>query len=199
MFSSLIRTLILFSLIGMAGAMFWYAEKIPASPSSYAGKTDAIIVLTGGSKRLSKGFQLIKERKGNELLITGVGEGVTLAELLAQQDTDSLEEALDARVISLDHAAISTATNATAAKEWMESRRFTTARLVTGNYHMPRSMLEFGTAMPDITFYPEPVFPVKEFKLDSWYTHGNSIKLLFFETIKYLITTMRASEQGAAS
>ncbi len=36
---------------------------------------------------------------------------------------------------------------------------FHSLRLVTANYHMPRSLLEFARAMPDIEIVPHPVFP----------------------------------------
>lgn len=191
MIGSFIKMLLLIVLAGFVGGMFWYAGKIPSTPSSYDKPTDALIVLTGGSKRLGQGFRLLREHKGKELLITGVGKGVTLAELLAQQQVESLEDALDARAISLDYAAISTATNATAAEEWMRSKGFTTARLVTANYHMPRALLEFSAAMPGIEFIPDPVFPDQEFMLDNWYLDSKSIELLASEYLKFMVTTLK--------
>lgn len=191
MIGSFIKMILLILLAGFVGGTFWYAGKIPAAPSTYEKQTDAIIVLTGGGKRLGKGFRLLGEHKGKELLITGVGKGVTLAELLAQQQVDSLEDALDARAISLDYAAISTATNATAAEEWMKNKGFTTARLVTANYHMPRALLEFSEAMPGIEFIPDPVFPDQEFTLDGWYLDPKSIKLLATEYLKFMVTSLK--------
>ncbi len=194
---SFLKKLLILLILGFVAGLFWYAGQIPAAPSGYTQRTDAVIVLTGGSKRLGKGFRLLRERKAKELLITGVGKGVTLAELLSQQQLDSLEDAIDARAISLDYAAISTATNATAAHDWMEQKGFKTARLVTANYHMPRALLEFGAAMPTIEFYPEPVFPEKEFQQDAWYMEPNSIKLLTLEYLKYIVTSLKLSQSGA--
>lgn len=191
MFRSLLKTVLLLLVLGWVGGMFWYATMIPGAPTTYDKPTDAIIVLTGGSKRLGHGFQLMRDNKAKELLITGVGEGVKLSELLAQQDSEALQDALDSRVISLDYAAISTATNATAADTWMKSKGFFSARLVTANYHMPRAMLEFSAVMPAVELHPEPVFPDKEFRLKSWYTHPASIKLLTIEFLKYLATSLR--------
>ncbi len=193
MIGSLIKNLLILGLAGLIGGMLWYTTQIPSAPSAYEEKTDAIIVLTGGSRRLSKGFRLLKEGKGNELLITGVGKGVTLQELLAQQHPDASDDELDANAISLDYAAISTATNASAAREWMHEKHFKTARLVTANYHMPRALLEFGAAMPEIKFYPEPVFPDKEFQLSEWYAQPNFLKLLTLEYLKYVVATVKYS------
>jgi len=191
MIGSFLRKILVLLLAGYIGGMFWYAEKIPSQPSAYASPTDAIIVLTGGGRRLGKGFKLLREGKGKELLITGVGKGVTLSDLLAQQNVEALEDALDAGAISLDYAAISTATNAKAANAWMKKKGFKTARLVTANYHMPRALLEFGMAMPAIEFHPEPVFPDKEFQINKWYMNANSIKLLALEYMKYVVTVLK--------
>ena len=43
--------------------------------------------------------------------------------------------------------------------QWMASEGFHSLRLVTASYHMPRSLLEFSRAMPDIGIMPNPVFP----------------------------------------
>lgn len=193
MIGSFFKMLCVLLLVGWVSGLLWYVEQIPASPSSDTEPTDAIIVLTGGSKRLGEGFKLLRDKKAKELLITGVGEGVKLAELLAQQNVELIGDALDARVISLDYAAISTATNATSADAWMKTKGFTTARLVTANYHMPRAMLEFSAAMPDVAITPQPVFPDNEFQRDNWFTHPNSIKLLTLEYIKYMVTSLKHS------
>lgn len=191
-----LKMLFFLALAVWLGGLFWYLDKIPSQPSSYRQPTDAIIVLTGGGRRLAKGFVLLKENMGKEMLITGVGEGVRLEELLAQQNVDALAEAIRARAISLDHDAISTTTNAQEAAKWMEKKHFTTARLVTANYHMPRALLEFGVAMPDITFRPEPVFPKKEFQREEWYLYTGSIKLLVTEYMKYVVTAVKYFQSG---
>lgn len=191
MIQSALKITVTLLALGWIGGMFWYAEKVPRRATADDRPTDAIIVLTGGSMRLGHGFRLMREHKAKELLITGVGEGVTLAELLSQQSQESLKDALDSRVISLDYAAISTATNATAADAWMKSRKFRSARIVTANYHMPRALREFSAVMPEATLYPDPVFPEKEFHLERWYADPASVKLLAAEFLKYAVISVR--------
>lgn len=191
MIASFMRSCLLLAALGFLGGLLWYAQQIPAAPVDDGPETDAVIVLTGGSQRLAEGFRLLREHKGRELLITGVGKGVKLEELLSQQGIDALGKDVDDTMISLDHAAISTATNAAAAEEWMKEKGFRSARLVTANYHMPRAMLEFGAAMPDIAFYPQPVFPENEFRLDAWYLDHKSLTLLISEYVKYLVTSLK--------
>lgn len=193
MIGTLIRNLAVLMLLGIIGGMLWYAGTIPAAPSGYEEPTDAIIVLTGGGERLNHGFALLTAGKGKEMLITGVGKGVKLTELLAQHSASTADTTLDAGAISLDYAAISTATNASAAHAWMHEKGFKTARLVTANYHMPRALLEFSAAMPEIIFYPDPVFPQQEFKLDAWYKHTPSFTMLVSEYAKFLFASLKYS------
>ena len=41
----------------------------------------------------------------------------------------------------------------------MRQRGYHSLRLVTGGYHMPRSLLEFSEALPEAEVVPHPVFP----------------------------------------
>ncbi len=192
----MVKKLIVVLVVLWLGGLAWFSTLIPKVPAQNKGHTDAIVVLTGGGKRLGKGFTLLKQGVADELLISGVGEGVRLADLLAAQDVDELDKVIDARAISLDHASISTATNATTASEWIANKGFKSIRLVTANYHMPRSLLEFSSQMPaDVTIYPEPVFP-NDFKIDSWYMHPGSLKLMTSELAKYIFVLTKTPPKG---
>ncbi|MAI61601.1 MAG: hypothetical protein CBB87_03825 [Micavibrio sp. TMED27] len=119
-------------------------------------KTDVIIVLTGGNNRIEEGFELFKQGAAPLLFITGVHKNVSLHELMKNwKNPDKLELALDK--ITLGYKARSTFQNAEEVKEWIEGKNIKSARLVTGNYHMPRAALELRTAIPEITFYLHPV------------------------------------------
>jgi uncharacterized SAM-binding protein YcdF (DUF218 family) len=72
----------------------------------------------------------------------------------------------------------------------MESEGYHSLRLVTASYHMPRSMLEFTRAMPDIEIVPNPVFP--EFLQEApWWQSRRSALLITSEYSKYLATLVR--------
>jgi uncharacterized SAM-binding protein YcdF (DUF218 family) len=60
-------------------------------------------------------------------------------------------------------------------------------RLVTANYHMPRSLVLFRSAMPNIKIIPHPVYPSK-FKYNKWWLSGRTISLVISEYFKYVIT-----------
>src|SRR3546814_14678895 len=58
----------------------------------------------------------------------------------------------------LGYEADNTRGNAVETAAWMKDQDFTSLRLVTATYHMPRSLLEFRRPMPDIEIVPHPVF-----------------------------------------
>ena len=67
-----------------------------------------------------------------------------------------------------------------------------TVRLVTANYHMPRSLMEFGAAMPGVKLVPYPV-AADTLRMLSW----ENAKRLQGEYVKYLASTLRISVAGA--
>ena len=50
------------------------------------------------------------------------------------------------------------AANAAETAAWMSRQGYTSLRIVTSNWHMPRSLLEFRETMPDVRLIPNPVF-----------------------------------------
>jgi len=69
-------------------------------------------------------------------------------------------------------------------------REYTSLRLVTAAYHMPRSLLEFQDAMPDIEIEPYPVFPV-HVKQDKWWAWPGTMALTVTEYNKYIVASLR--------
>jgi uncharacterized SAM-binding protein YcdF (DUF218 family) len=176
-------------LIGLAWLIgLWrFAGAIPAEVTAPDRATDAIVVLTGGSLRVEGGLHLLAEGKAKKLFISGVYRGVDVTELLhvSRQAPDSV-----ACCVVLGHEADNTLGNARETAQWMESEGYHSLRLVTASYHMPRSMLEFTRAMPDIEIVPNPVFP--EFLQDApWWRSRRSALLIASEYSKYLAAMVR--------
>jgi uncharacterized SAM-binding protein YcdF (DUF218 family) len=183
------------NLLGLAvlAAVVWlvglwrFAAAIPNDVTAPDVQTDAIVVLTGGSLRVEGGLRLLAEGKAKKLFISGVYRGVDVTELLrvSRQSPESV-----ACCIVLGHAADNTLGNARETAQWMASEGFHSMRLVTASYHMPRSMLEFTRAMPDIEIVPNPVFP--EFMQDTpWWQSRRSATLIASEYSKYLAALVR--------
>jgi uncharacterized SAM-binding protein YcdF (DUF218 family) len=126
------------------------------------------------------------------LYITGVSTGITVADLLRQEPKSLRDQIarLPHPTIMLGHRAENTIGNAEETWHWLKSRHYRTIRLVTSNYHMPRSVSEFEEALPDeITIIPEPVF-TDEFPAAWWQSDG-SRRLLLSEYHKYLASKLR--------
>jgi uncharacterized SAM-binding protein YcdF (DUF218 family) len=167
--------------------LVWFAATVPITVEDPSTTTDAIVVLTGGSERLSTGLALLEANRGRKLFVSGVHKGVEMIELL-RLTHQSLPEA--PCCIILGHAADDTVGNAAETAAWMESEHFTSLRLVTAAYHMHRSLLEFHRAMPAVTIVPHPVFP-DAFKKDEWWLWPGTAHLLASEYTKYLAARMR--------
>ena len=177
--------LILFGL-WLAG-LIAFATDIPSDIEDTTTHTDAIVVLTGGSGRLESGLALLREGLGDKLFVSGVYRGIDVAELLrlARQTPDKVE-----CCIVLGHEADNTIGNAVETAQWMKQEGYHSLRLVTGNYHMRRSLSEFHHAMPDVSIVAHPVFP-DAVKRDHWWLWPGTVHLIIGEYSKFLLGQMR--------
>lgn len=132
---------------------YWNSMQTP--PVISDEKSDAIVVLTGGSGRVDAGLELLQQEKADVLFISGVGKGLIVEDLLALWS--GLPENISRERIILGYAAQTTHGNAVETTAWMARRNFTSLRLVTSSYHMPRALLEFEKQMPDIKIISHPV------------------------------------------
>jgi uncharacterized SAM-binding protein YcdF (DUF218 family) len=156
---------------------------IPPAVENQPAPTAAIVVLTGGSLRLLSGIDLLREGKGHVLFVSGVPEQVTLGELLRGAGKD-IPHWLTCCIV-IGHEAQNTAGNAIETARWMRREGYHSLRLVTSWYHMPRSLVEFARAMPDIEIVPHPVFP-ERVKQQNWLAWRGTAGLLIGEYGKYL-------------
>lgn len=176
-----------------AGSVVWsvglirFAHTIPDDVVDDTTAADAIVVLTGGSERLATGLRLLAERKGERVFISGVHPGVPVADLLRVAGIPA--SAADSR-IETGYGARDTAGNAEETATWMRGRGYHSLRLVTGSYHMPRSLLEFQNALPEALVIPHPVFPHRVHQ-DAWWRSPGTAALIVTEYSKYLFATAR--------
>ena len=169
------------------GGLLVFATTLDTVVEDQDTVTDAIVVLTGGSERLSRGLALLEAGKARKLFISGVHKGVDLPEVLRQARPQASEHPC---CIVLGHAADDTVGNAAETAAWMEAEHFSSLRLVTASYHMRRSLLEFRRAMPQASIIANPVFP-DAFKRDQWWRWPGTAHLLATEYTKYLAAQAR--------
>lgn len=180
-------------------AVFWlvalvgFVHSMPRTPVGDSITTDAIVVLTGGSLRVSYGFELFDKDKAKQLFITGVDDATNIEELMeVHYASDKVHRAAKAgAVVVLDYEADSTHTNAIQTAKWARPVGVRSIRLVTANYHLPRSLIEFRRTMPDVVIVPDPVFP-ENFHLDRWWHDGVSRELVLSEFHKYIVVWLSA-------
>jgi uncharacterized SAM-binding protein YcdF (DUF218 family) len=165
--------------------LIWFANPPPAE--SRAAPTDAIVVLTGGSFRIQSGIELLREGKGRKLFVSGVNQQVAVDDLLR---VSRFAPDWASCCVVLGHEADNTRGNADETARWMRSQGFRSLRLVTSWYHMPRSLLEFQRAMPDVEILAHPVFPERA-KQEHWWAWRDTAVLLMIEYVKYLRALLR--------
>lgn len=183
--------LVLIVLVGFwAAGFFVFLDKIPrALPSlELQRKVDAIVVLTGGGGRLELGLRLFMRGDAARLFISGVDPEVDKTALLQNRQVDPT--ILDC-CVTLGHSADDTFGNAAETARWMKSEGLTSVYIVTANYHMPRSMVEFRAALPEAELLPRVVDP-SNVHLEDWWRWPGTIRLLTAEYTKYLATRLRA-------
>ena len=185
------HALLLVLVVWLAGFLA-FAAAIPATVRDPDRPVDAIVVLTGGDSRLAEGFALLDQGLAKKMLISGVSNSVDMPTLL--QTLDGSAQPNQAGVdccVTLGYDAHSTEGNARESLRWLGENKFTTIRLVTANYHMNRSLLEFHRVMPEIAIIPNPVFP-RQMQDPYWFARPGTVFLLFNEYHKYLAAAARA-------
>ena len=190
------RMVLLLVVLGIAwlGGLIWFANSIPSETGPGGGvtidltATDAVVVLTGGPLRLRAGLDLLGQGKAKKLFVSGVSRNVELPEILKAVQRSAAEPL--SCCIAIGHDAADTAGNAAETEVWMQHEGFKSLRLVTASYHMPRSLLEFRRAMPEVTIVPYPVFP-GGFKRETWWAWPGTLALIVSEYQKYVATAAR--------
>ena len=190
---------LLLVLVVWLGGFLAFAAAIPPTVRNPDQPVDAIVVLTGGDVRLAEGFALLDKGLAKKMLVSGVSNGVDMPALLQTLNgTPQPTQAVLDCCVTLGYDARSTEGNARESLRWLGENNFTTIRLVTANYHMNRSLLEFRRVMPQITIIANPVFP-KQMQDPYWFAHPGTVFLLFNEYHKYLAAAARAKVADAGA
>lgn len=191
----LVWTLILLGVVWLGGLISFAATLDRTSAPEDGPRTEAIVVLTGGSERLAVGFDLLAADRADKLFISGVYRGVDVRELLriSRQVPTDLE-----CCIVLGHDAADTEGNALETARWMQAEGFTSLRLVTANYHMPRSLVEFRRVLPGVEIVAHSVAP-SNVRLDHWYLWPGTAELIVGEYTKFLLASARSILLGPRS
>jgi uncharacterized SAM-binding protein YcdF (DUF218 family) len=173
--------------VGAAAGFVAFLSQLRASEVRPDRRADGIVVLTGGSSRLSDGMELLASGYGQRLLISGVHPTSAASDIsrFLNENRSYLNCCVD-----LGHSAINTRSNAAETRRWAHDRGFRSLIVVTSNYHMPRAIAELSHAMPEVELIPYAVIGDR-WREEPWWTSGATLRLLFSEYAKYVAAQVR--------
>ena len=174
---------VLVLLLGFAG----FVWLLPSEEVALDRNADGIVVLPGGTSRITDALELLAAGRGKRLLITGVNAGTTTGDI-ARQTVDY--NRLLSCCVDLDYSALNTLGNAVQARHWAIDHDFKSLIVVTSSYHMPRALAELAHQLPDADLIPFPVVSDR-LRIEPWWSNGETTKLVLSEYLKYLFAKVR--------
>ena len=174
------------------GGFCFFAYKINNFDIDQSTTTDAIIVLNGGRNRITEAVKLFNDKKSKHLFISGVAKDISLENI---QNTINMK-INDTTNVEAGHNADNTVENAKETNAWVRKNNIKSIRLVTSNYHIYRSLIEFRKQLNDIEILPHPVY--SQYIEKKWWTSWQTFSLIFKEYNKficaYIINRFKKSE-----
>lgn len=165
-----------------------FAHLVTSGAEPAPRPADAIVALTGGSNRINDAIDLLQSRHGKRLLISGVNERTGRDEL---SRLNPAGRNLLSCCVDLDHRARNTIGNAIEARRWARANGFDSLVVVTSNYHLPRTMLEFRHAMPGVQLIGHAVANDMTTSQPWWYDVA-AARLIAVEYSKFLAAWLRS-------
>ena len=148
----------LFKYIIVSGLALWvvlplfgmkeYADVIKNTlPRFYNATADCGVVLTGGPGRVREGLSLMSRRQVRKLIISGVHQHSTLADMIPEI---IFYPEIDLEKVILERRSNSTAGNAQQSLALVEALGCKSILLITSDYHMNRAYQTFEHIFPPV-------------------------------------------------
>lgn len=150
-------------------------------------KTDAIIVLTGGAFRIETGIDLYRAKHAHYLYISGVDPGTDVIDRIKSNGVS--DQDLSCCVV-IESLAKDTNDNAYFTNQWIRKQHIESATIVTANYHMPRSLVEFSLLDGHTQLYPFSITP-ESVMFKKWWAFKGSRELIVEEYNKFLFAGLK--------
>lgn len=182
-----VAAVVLISVSAAAVGFVGFIAQLRSAEIKPSRAADGIVVLTGGSSRVSDALELLAGGYGKRLLISGVHPTSAVSDISRSlPDNQSFLNCC----VDLDRSAVNTRSNAVETRRWARERGFRSLIVVTSNYHMPRAIVEMSHAMPDVELIPFSVVGEK-WRDEPWWTSGGAFRLLMSEYVKYVAAGLR--------
>ena len=182
-----VMSAIALAFVGAAAGFVAFLSQLRGAETVPDRKADGIVVLTGGSSRVSDAMELLAAGYGRRLLISGVHPTSTANDI---SRTLPENQSFMTCCVDLDRTALSTRGNAAEARRWAEGRRFKSLIVVTSNYHMPRALAEIAHQLPDVALVPFAVVTDRQ-RADPWWKGRTTARLMVTEYVKFVFAKFR--------
>ncbi len=181
--------LLVTALIWAAGLVAFAVRVEQSTPAPDPQVADGIVALTGAgsNERIAAGMRLLEAGMGDRMLVSGVNREASREDI---RDVSRAVQLLYDCCVDLGFEAADTFGNAQETAGWVRARRYDSLIIVTADYHMPRAMLELGSALPGIDLQ---AYPVATPSLDArrWWRTAGGARLMVMEYTKYLASLGR--------
>lgn len=167
------------------GGFFRFCYTINHYPQPNREKTDAIVVLTGGRNRISEAIDLYNNHLAEKMFISGVSKYTKIQDIV---NLTHVKIAFPEHV-ELGYKATNTIENAQEIQEWIKKNNIRSLRLITSNYHFPRSLAELEVYHLPLKIIVHPVY--SEHVSSSWWLSWGTLKFIFTEYNKYILVYLR--------
>ncbi len=172
----------------LATGFFLYLSEIDRlANGAVSGPVDGIVVLTGGKARIETAIELLKDGKAKRLLISGAHPGSSSADI--RRAVKGSRPLFDC-CIDIDNAALDTVGNAEQSSRWAKLNGFRSIIVVTSDYHMPRSLIEFRRKMPGAVIIPFEASAGNS-AIERLWADMSTMGVLMPEYAKYLAAVLR--------
>lgn len=153
--------------------------------------TEAIVVLTGDKFRIPKALELLRSRGSPLLIISGIGRGIRVTDVLNQQGDASTKIHEVWKKIIFESKSTSTKENAEKTAPLLIERGVTRVILVTSEYHMGRAQDIFRRVLPKMQWVEYPVLSDNEFSGKFQLAQEYLKTLLFWAYTSYRLKPMQ--------
>lgn len=171
----MIRRIVSLLLLAWLAGFVWFAVVLPQPHGP--GKSDGVVVLTGGGGRIGRGLETLEKGWARRMLVSGVDREVKPGEFQAEY---KVPPALMACCVTLGFQSVDTRSNAREAANWIAANKLRSVRLVTTDWHMRRAATDLAALVPAEVVVIRDAVPSEP-----------SLRTLFLEYNKLLARTVQ--------